>query len=328
MLSSQENSNNDAGISEWLGTQEDSYFEVLEKYRRLAAKLEGWLEGYNEQNQFQEQIVLEKTKNSQLLAAIECRNTFVSQQDPPPSSIRLPVLKLSSFDGQILGWQEFWDSYEGAIHNITSLNPVDKFNHLKSLLHGEAKAVIAGFALTNANYDMAVNLLKKRYGNDNVIKEEHFNALASLPVAKTPKMLKTVTMMAQQHIRSLEALHYCIDENETSLLAILKPKFIHFNDQLLFLKKTMSTSWKLEELLETASTLASVKVSISDTRSDNRFEQKSYSTSSHRDVRFPNSPTLTRKVTNPTAVALSAPTKSVFFAMISTGATNAKLMSM
>ncbi len=50
--------------------------------------------------------------------------------------IKLPKLSIRPFDGDITQWTTFWDSYNSAIHANTSLNDVDKFNYLRSLLRG------------------------------------------------------------------------------------------------------------------------------------------------------------------------------------------------
>ena len=44
------------------------------------------------------------------------------------------------------------------------LSNIDKFSYLGSLLLGSAKSAVGGFALTSANYESAIELLKKRYG--------------------------------------------------------------------------------------------------------------------------------------------------------------------
>ena len=47
---------------------------------------------------------------------------------------------------------------------IQRYQEVDQFNQLKVRLEGEARDVIAGLDITNANYDIAVKMLKERYG--------------------------------------------------------------------------------------------------------------------------------------------------------------------
>lgn len=70
---------------------------------------------------------------------------------------KLPKLEVKKFGGRIHEWQEFWDSSESAIHSNGSLSNVDKFSYLRGLLEGPAKASIAGFALTKANYNAVTN---------------------------------------------------------------------------------------------------------------------------------------------------------------------------
>ncbi|XP_053406645.1 uncharacterized protein LOC128559349 [Mercenaria mercenaria] len=66
---------------------------------------------------------------------------------------RLPKLSLPTFDGNVAQWQSFWDSYEAAVHLNQPLSDVQKFNYLRSLLQDTASTAIAGFPLTNANYE-------------------------------------------------------------------------------------------------------------------------------------------------------------------------------
>ena len=62
---------------------------------------------------------------------------------------------------------------------------MDKFSYLRGLLGGTARTAIAGLALTNANYDVAINLLKNRFGKATAIERAHVNELLNvLPVAE------------------------------------------------------------------------------------------------------------------------------------------------
>ena len=76
------------------------------------------------------------------------------------SNSHLPKLTLPKFDGNVLMWQTFWDSFESAVHLNHTLTDVQKFSHLKSQLIDEASRTVAGFSLTNTNYIEALNLLK------------------------------------------------------------------------------------------------------------------------------------------------------------------------
>ena len=85
---------------------------------------------------------------------------------PKRTSGRLPKIELKKFAGQIVKWQEFWDTFEATIHKNPSLQPIEKFNYLRAQLENEALQLIEGLELTNTNYEAAANLLKERYGNN------------------------------------------------------------------------------------------------------------------------------------------------------------------
>ena len=94
-----------------------------------------------------------------------------------PARVKLPRLEVRKFSGKLEEWQEFWDSFESAIHSNDSLSKVDKFSYLRGLLLEPARSAIAGFALTSANYEAVVQLLKKRFGKKTAIQRSLVNEL-------------------------------------------------------------------------------------------------------------------------------------------------------
>ena len=57
-----------------------------------------------------------------------------------------------------------------------ALSDVDKFNYLKTLVEGTAAAAIRGLPLIADNYEAAKNILKKRFGQPQVIINAHMRA--------------------------------------------------------------------------------------------------------------------------------------------------------
>ena len=134
----------------------------------------------------------------------------ITRQTP---AIKLPKLELQKFDGNILKWQEFWDSFEASIHRNPNLQPVDKFNYLRAELEGDASTVISGLELTNSNYEVAVNLLQERFGRDELMMDDHYSALMDLPVSlNITAKLRTTYDMIEKHLRSLKALDENVDQ--------------------------------------------------------------------------------------------------------------------
>ena len=85
------------------------------------------------------------------------------------TNTKLPKIELPPFEGDILHWQTFWDKFESNVHTKTTLSDVDKFSYLSSLLKGPAGQCISGLKLTSENYKEAVDLLKARFGNTQLL---------------------------------------------------------------------------------------------------------------------------------------------------------------
>ncbi len=158
---------------------------------------------------------------------------------PPPSkpklSVKLPKYEIPKFQGGILEWQSWWDSFTSAVDNNPDLKPVEKMNYLKCKLEGEALKTIQGFSLTDANYKEAIRVLKQRYSDENQIINAHFSELAKLPpCSHSTSALRITFDQIEVHLRSLEALGEPIETNQlvTTIMAKLPENVTaHLTDQ-------------------------------------------------------------------------------------------------
>ncbi|XP_074653952.1 uncharacterized protein LOC141908029 [Tubulanus polymorphus] len=131
------------------------------------------------------------------------------------SKVRLPHLSLPKFSGKILEWEQFWDGFKAAVHDIseTLIPGVQKFQHLRNQLEGDAKNCIAGLSLTAANYTAAIVLLKDRYGQIHKIVSAHLKELVDLQApADSPSSFRTFRDSIESHIRSLDALELSLQQ--------------------------------------------------------------------------------------------------------------------
>ncbi|GFU82050.1 uncharacterized protein TNCV_517301 [Trichonephila clavipes] len=94
-------------------------------------------------------------------------------------NINLPKLHINKYSGNYSEWLDFYNLFESSIHNYR-LSKVDKFNYLKSHLCGNALACINGFPIFDDNYDIALDLLKDRFGNKNMLIDAHLSKLLNL----------------------------------------------------------------------------------------------------------------------------------------------------
>ena len=98
----------------------------------------------------------------------------------PKMQAKLPKLTLPRYSGEPTKWQQFWDSFESAVHKNSAISNVDKFSYLKGLLDGPAASCIAGVGLTDGNYNTALDLLKNRFANPQLLISSHMDALLKL----------------------------------------------------------------------------------------------------------------------------------------------------
>ena len=125
------------------------------------------------------------------------------------STVRVRLPETKRFTGKVEEWQEFWDSFESAIHTNSKLSPVDKFSYLRELLVGAARTSIAGLALTSANYEAAIDILKRRFGRKIAIERAHVNDLLKVPSVyhdKDTVGLRRLYDTVEVHHRGLQAL--------------------------------------------------------------------------------------------------------------------------
>ncbi|GFT40866.1 reverse transcriptase domain-containing protein [Trichonephila clavipes] len=124
-------------------------------------------------------------------------------------NINLPILHINKYSGNYSEWLDFYNLFESSIRNKNRLSKVDKFNYLKSYLCGNALACINGFPISEDNYDRALDLLKDRFGNKNMLINAHLSNLLNLTPVRNPTDiagLRNLYDRAETQIRSLESL--------------------------------------------------------------------------------------------------------------------------
>lgn len=113
------------------------------------------------------------------------KSSSSSQCNSGQSNIKLPPLKISSFNGDTNKWLEFHGMYLSLIHNNESIDNISKFQYLKSYVEGPALALISSVTVSSDNYLIAWSLLCDRYNNKRILINEHIKCLFTLePLSK------------------------------------------------------------------------------------------------------------------------------------------------
>ena len=193
----------------------------------------------------------ESQEKSQQSSSLESAKTDQGHLQTVHTHAKLPKLELKKFHGNPIEWYPFWESFESAVHKNSNLSGVDKFNYLKSLLTGIAQSVVTGLALTSANYEKAVELLKRRFGNRQVVISSHMEALTKIPkVASTSevKRLRSLYDTVESHVRGLESMEISSEMYGCFLTPIIMQK-VPEEFRIAISRNLESETWDLKEIL-------------------------------------------------------------------------------
>ena len=160
----------------------------------------------------QAELKLEQFKHSQNSSTASLQSGLSlggHSSSSPQAYCKLPKLGLPQFAGNPLDWQGFWDQFRVSIHDNPSVNDIDKFNYLKGCLKGEAQATISGLTLSSENYTEAIDVLKDRFGNEQVLILAHMESLLKIDKIRSFTNIKGLRMLythVENCIRNLKAL--------------------------------------------------------------------------------------------------------------------------
>ncbi|CAJ0591028.1 unnamed protein product [Cylicocyclus nassatus] len=93
---------------------------------------------------------------------------------PPPATqlqSMLPRLQLPKFSGRREEWGSFWAIFQVTVDE-QPIPTMIKFNYLLQSLVGEARQTAAQFQVVEASYQLVIEALKKKYGEDASIIED------------------------------------------------------------------------------------------------------------------------------------------------------------
>ncbi|XP_037508881.1 uncharacterized protein LOC119385534 [Rhipicephalus sanguineus] len=111
-------------------------------------------------------------------------------------NVKLPRLELVKFSGRRHEWQPFWELFEQVVDNNDQLSTLDKFHYLRASLTGDAAAVLTGLPPTSRCYNDAKQLLRKRFGNEELLIQEHMK-----------KLIDVTPVRASDDVRGLRRLY-------------------------------------------------------------------------------------------------------------------------
>ncbi|UYV75610.1 hypothetical protein LAZ67_13000736, partial [Cordylochernes scorpioides] len=142
---------------------------------------------------------------------------------------RLPKFELRTFDGELINWLPFWAQFE-KIHEDNELHDADKFHYLVQSMQSSTRAreLIESYPQTAENYAKAVQALKQRYGQKDLLVEIYVRELLKLMMANVrtpPDERRSVAKLydkLETQLRSLESLGVDTKENTAWLFPMIE----------------------------------------------------------------------------------------------------------
>ena len=164
---------------------------------------------------------------------------------------KLPKQVLPKFKGDVTQWKGFWDSYNSSIHTNPQLTQIDQFNHLHSLLEGQAARSIQGLTRTEGNYNSAIDLLYKRVGKPQDIISKHLDEMLKIPgcVNNNASQLRLIYDRISINICGLESLGISSSQYGSLLITVIMSK-LPPEIRIQVTRNTAREVWEMSDLLE------------------------------------------------------------------------------
>lgn len=142
------------------------------------------------------------------------------------NGVKLPTIHLPKFDGNLLTWLEFKDTFNSMINCNNSIPDINKFHYLRSALEGSARGVIKSIEFTSNNYKLAWELLCERYDNKNILINNHLKALVTVEKCsrESYKALRYLVDHMSKNLRALDTLGQPTDKWDALVLFIIASK--------------------------------------------------------------------------------------------------------
>ena len=195
-------------------------------------------------------LELEKAGHSDKSISHSNSNSFTESLGA--GKAKLPKITLKKFYGDPISFSPFWDSFASAVDDNCSLSDVDKFNYLRSLLEGPAAGAIRGLPLTAENYEAAKSILKKRFGQPQIIINAHMEGLVKLAAVTVDNDLKRLRFLydrIEAHVRALQALGIDSGSYGKLLIPLLMEK-LPSSMRLIISRTVDDPQWDLDVLLK------------------------------------------------------------------------------
>lgn len=237
-------------------TGDDGFLTLMDKASDASAVLQNKLEQLQREASRLSSILYPPTSSAASTSTAEVMN------------IQLPTSKLVEFDGNIAFWKTFWDVFSAAVHDRPLPN-IQKLTYLLSVLRGDAKKAIAGYAVTAENYSVIIDILKKRFGDPKNILLALHSELKHIPKSgdRTSEVRRTFEQI-ERICRQLEDSGEDVEHQQ--IVMVIESKLPHWLLKEIYRQKLTDPSWSVKKLREYVNSVLYAQECMEKVERDNR----------------------------------------------------------
>lgn len=139
--------------------------------------------------------------------------------------VKLPRVTIPKFSGDYFKWISFRDLFGTMVKDKITLSDGQKMQMLKTLVDGEAAALISDLTIADVNFDSAWLRLVERYDNNRVVVYKHLHKLITQPAAKNEsKSLKKVLDTTDQTLLALKNMNRPVESWDDWIIITITQK--------------------------------------------------------------------------------------------------------
>ena len=145
-----------------------------------------------------------------------------AQMQDNTNRVKLPVIKLATFDGDLTKWTTFYQMFIGLVDKNVSLSDVEKQHYLLSSLSGEPLSLIKHLPLNNSNYKIALDTLIRRYQDKRLLAASYWQKIFNIEKCTSSSNLRNLITTFSENLSALSTFQ--LDLWDFTLLQLLLQK--------------------------------------------------------------------------------------------------------
>ncbi|XP_055715157.1 uncharacterized protein LOC129809373 [Phlebotomus papatasi] len=174
----------------------------------LPADMMRFMTSFLNQSELRHQQQMDLLLNT-LTGAASINNQNNVQLNAPAPVSKLPQKNLPTFDGKFSSWFSFKDRFTSSVINFPGISDVQRLDYLTSAVSGAAASAIKNIAITDANFQVAWNILIDKFERKNDIITDHIKTFFSMPrvTPSHPEAIHEITNIFSEHTMALDAIN-------------------------------------------------------------------------------------------------------------------------